>query len=290
MRTKNLILALLGLCLLNTAEAAPSAAKKVLMEKTVSVFFAPPAHQGVFHFQVLQSGVVQSVDNKNKITKLAVLSQSLVGEVQAVINSLPDDLEVIEERGPRCADAPSSATEVYKDNGKSFAIRGRANCLGANTTNKAAIGLADWIEILERSLTTHFERNNLEAPARIGQEGYGMVEPVKPRIFLSCQEEVFIADDGFALHLEEIPGRAKQYNLVVNRSLFVGPVTESYVVENKTDPRLLGSPARYENDVVKLSVQGTVTPRPDHKLTGSFVKQDSNGNTEIRKLLCKYID
>lgn len=290
MRTKRIILTLLGLCLLNIAEAAPSAIKKVLLEKTVSVFFAPPEHQGVFHFQVLQSGVVQSVDNKNKVTKLAVLSQSIIGEVQSAINSLPDDLEVVEERGPRCTDAPSSATEVYKENGKSFAIRGRANCLTSNTTNKVAIGLADWIEILERSLTIHFDKNDLQAPARIGQEGYGIIAPVKLRVILRCQEEVLVADDGFGLHLEEIPGNAKQYKLVVNRSLFVGPVTESYVVENKTDPHLLGSPARYENAIVKLSVQGTVTPRPDHKLTGSFIKQDQNGNTEIRKLLCNYID
>jgi hypothetical protein len=289
MKAKSLILMGLGILFLNTTEARPQLVKNILVEKTLSVGFAPEEHRGIYRFQVLKSGVVQNVDNKNKVTKLALLSPAIIDKIQTAVRALPNDLKIVQEDGPRCADAPSSQTTVVKSNGVKITIRSRVDCLPSNAINSTAVGLANWTDSLDNSLNTHFVIESSDAPARIGQEGYSAPPSFRDsKKFLRCEEEFPVADDGFSLYVEEITGKSKEYNLVVERSLLMGPETESYVVENKTDPRLAGSPARYENEIVKLSVQGTTTPRPDGKLNGSFVKQGLHGNTEIRNLLCSY--
>lgn len=292
MKTKSLILLGLGILFLNTTEARPLPTSNVLVEKTLSVAFAPEAHRGIYRFQVLKSGHVQNIDNKANVTQLAILSQSIIKEIQTAVNSLPDDLKIITEDGPRCTDAPTSQTLVIKNSGVQIAIRARTDCLPANSLNSTAVGIANWADTLENSLTTHFFIESDAGPARIGQEGYSAPpENVRhAKKFLQCEEEFVVMDDGFSLYLEQIPGKSELFNLVVERSLLMGPETETHVVVDKTDPRRLGSPARYENETVQLSVQGSVTPRPDGKLPGSFIKKLASGNTEVRNLLCNYID
>ena len=46
---------------------------------------------------------------------------------------------------------------------------------------------------------------------------------------------------------------------------------------------------KFENKEVSVSIQGTVTPRPDHKMPGSFVKYLADGEIETRNLLCSHI-
>lgn len=290
MKIKNLILSLMSLAVVATAKAIPPVEKKVLLEKTTSVAFAMPEYRGTYRFQVLSSGVVQKIDNKNKITKLAVLSQVLIDQVKNAVLVIPQDLVLKEEDGPRCADATMQSTAIFKAGGAKVTIKTKVDCRDGYSNNYLANHLAVWSDNLQSVLdTTIYQGEKTDAPpARIGQEGYGAPEFRDQRGFLECAEEVLIADDGFGLRLEGVVGEEKTYTMIIERSWLIGPITETHIVKDVTDPRSLGSPARYENETVKLSVQGTTTPRPDGKLVGEFVKYGPNGQVEVRKLLCSY--
>jgi hypothetical protein len=269
----------------------PPPQKKILIEKLVHVGFAPPERLGTYRFQVLSNGEVLSVDNKNHLTQVAVLAMHLVEQVEKAITVIPHDLILKEEDGPRCDDVPSTSTTIFKVDKSKVLIKSSQACKNAVSENYVANNLAQWSDNLQSALdrVIYFGDEKDSAPARIGQEGYGAPALRDESGFLGCEEEVLIADDGFRLRLEGIPGTANTFYLIVERSLFVGPVTETYIVTDKTNPKLLGSPARYENEEVKLSVQGTTTPRPDGKFVGSFVKKGVSGHfTENRKLLCSY--
>jgi hypothetical protein len=294
MKTKNIltrIIGLFGVLILNTTQAMPPVANNIIVEKDLIVAFAPPEYQGHFRFQVLKTGAVQRIDNKGKVTRLAVLSPVIINEIQKMVKAIPDDLKVIPATGDKCMDVPSSYTYVYKSYDKQVIIRREEFCLTADTSNYIAVGVADWINRLEQSMSIGFHFNDGDnAPVRIGQEGYGAPALRNSIRILQCQEDVTVMDDGFSLFLEIIAERPNDFNLVIERSLLTGGETETFVV-HKAEQGPIGSPMLYENKIVKLSVQGTATPRPDGKLPGTFIKKNlSTGKTEVRKLLCNYIN
>jgi len=129
------------------------AASNVLIEHVTHVGFAPPENVGTYSQQILVDGTVQSVDNKNKVVKIAKLSSVALKNLKSEIASLK--VEALEgEDGPECEDAPSSETVVYR-NAKKIEIKTQEQCrtkemYSASTLNQVMDGASSLSSALSR--------------------------------------------------------------------------------------------------------------------------------------------
>jgi hypothetical protein len=117
----------------------------------------------------------------------------------------------------------------------------------------------------------------------------------RPHVYsdiIKCQQEPVNPDDGFELYLAPVDCGGVDcgvgtYGLRIERSLLLGPVTELYTVIDKTKEQPIGAPALFEGNGIRLSIQGTTTPRPDNKKQGHFERFEGARQVEDRDLLCE---
>ncbi len=286
---KSILLLTITLTLAGIAQAIPHHHhSRVLVEKTTAVGFAPPETRGIYKFQVLSSGVVQRIDNKNRIESLATLAPTFINQIESAITAIDINAELVtDETLPRCADAPSKITTIYKSDDSMVVIKKRIDCIDSNSTSPAGYSLAQWLDNLDAGLSpltfstgpAHANLSTAVTPPLIDE---------RPTKIIECHQEPIIADDGFALYLSPTDFDDKTFNLTIERSLLIGTRTETYMVVNKTKQQPVGAPALYEGSTIKLTIQGTTTPRPDNKKVGHFTRSFGSHQIESRELLCTY--
>lgn len=143
---KILLTGFLTLISLNVyAESLPS---NILAEHATHVGFAPPEHRGVFKFQILNSGVIRKIDNKNNTTVLARLSKDVVKKISSAIDTIKS-AELSKPRTPPCMDAPSQDIQVRQSNGTSITIWRRSGCRDFEPLDQSASSVADIINNLD---------------------------------------------------------------------------------------------------------------------------------------------
>lgn len=124
----------------------------VIVEHTTNVGFAPVSHRGTFKFQILKSGVVQKIDNKNVKTVLAKLSPEVIASLTAVVNKIKSD-DLNDSNGPRCMDAPTLTITAKQETGVEFVIWRRAGCRDAVAKDAAGAAVAGSVQQLRNALS-----------------------------------------------------------------------------------------------------------------------------------------
>lgn len=125
---------------------------EVLAEKVTHVGFAPPEHAGIYKFQILTTGEVQKIDNKNIVTVLAKLQDVEISKIKSAINSIKSD-EIKAPQGPKCFDAPSFAVQVRQSSGVNMLIWTQVACRDSEPADFVAARVASLINSLENSFS-----------------------------------------------------------------------------------------------------------------------------------------
>lgn len=280
---KNLLLFLFGTLVFSIANAIPHHGhhSRVLVEKVTAVAFASPEFRGLYKFQILSSGTVQRVDNKDQIEFLAQLSTSIVHQIEIAVNKIDLNSQLTFDRNlPRCADAPTQTIYIYKGESK-VAIKKRQECVDYLSTDASAQTLADWVDRLDSSLAP------IGLPENQVNRFFNHHEGDKK--IASCTEISATGDENFHLYLSSSEFEENVLKLTIERTLIAGRTTENYLVTDKTKDQPVGGPALYEGSNIKLTIQGTTTPRPDGKLIGHFRRHIGEYQVETKDLLCSYM-
>lgn len=124
----------------------------VLLEEVTHVGFAPPAHRGVFKFQILESGIVQKITNKGEVVELAQLSQVSMDKLNTAVAKIKK-VKLNKPTGPMCMDAPTSAVLVKLNNGEVIEIYKRMGCKNFEADDFVAKELAKIVLDLQNTLT-----------------------------------------------------------------------------------------------------------------------------------------
>lgn len=143
---------LLTMLVFATTAMAAELSENVIVEHTTNVGFAPVSHRGTFKFQVLESGVVQKIDNKNQKTVLAKLSAELTTKLASAVNNIKSD-DLKEPNGPRCSDAPSLSITARQENGTEMTIWKRSGCRDAEPTDETASAVVSSVKELRNALS-----------------------------------------------------------------------------------------------------------------------------------------
>lgn len=143
---------LFTMLVLATGAMAAELPENVIVEHTTHVGFAPENHRGVFKFQVLKTGVVQKINNKNKKTVLVKLSTELTTKIASAVNNIKSD-DLKEPNTPRCMDAPSLAITARQENGTEMVIWRRAGCRDAVPTDATAAAVVNSVQELRGALS-----------------------------------------------------------------------------------------------------------------------------------------
>lgn len=143
---------LLTLLVFASGAMAAELPENVIVEHATHVGFAPASHRGVFKFQVLKSGVVQKIDNRNKKTVLAKLSTELTAKLVTAVNDIKSD-DLKEPTTPRCTDAPTVAITARQENGTEMTIWRRAGCRDAVPTDETAATVVKSVQDLRSALS-----------------------------------------------------------------------------------------------------------------------------------------
>lgn len=125
----------------------------MVAEHTTYVAFAPPEYAGTYRLQILKSGVVQQVDNKDRVDVAAKLSTNVLKKLNAAVNKIKSD-ELTKPQGPECADAPNQEIRVRQSSGANLTIWKRVNCREVNATDENAKSVADIIDNLLKAFNT----------------------------------------------------------------------------------------------------------------------------------------
>lgn len=131
---KNYFIATLVLFLSGTA-LADGLAENVVADFVTAVGFAPPDYRGIYHFQVLDSGVVQTIDNKGKTARLAKLAPSLIQKLVDKIDQIEDD-KLTTPTTPPCMDAPTQSLYVQTSKGKQWKPWARTSCRNSESVDE----------------------------------------------------------------------------------------------------------------------------------------------------------
>lgn len=123
---KNYFIATLVLFLSGTA-IADGLAENVVADFVTAVGFAPPDYRGIYHFQLLDNGVVQTIDNKGKTVRMAKLAPNLVQKLIDKIDRIEND-KLTEPTTPPCMDAPTQSLYVQTSKGKQWKPWSRTSC------------------------------------------------------------------------------------------------------------------------------------------------------------------
>lgn len=152
---------LFSLIILSLSAFSSELPDNVIIEHTTSVGFAPANHRGVFKFQILKSGVVQKINNKNVKTLIAKLSPELIASLTGTVNKIKTD-GLKEPNGPRCMDAPSIAITAKQETGVEFVIWKRSGCRDSISTDAAAAAVAGSVQQLRNTLSDLAQLNSAE--------------------------------------------------------------------------------------------------------------------------------
>jgi hypothetical protein len=129
----------------------------VIIEHVTNVGFAPPAARGTFKFQVLESGLIQKIDNKGLVTVIgSLMPETLYQIVKAAASITTIQLVEPDAQVPRCMDAPSESITINKLGGNSLTLWERFSCLETFTTDNTA----DLLVKFMRNLKSAFAQVN----------------------------------------------------------------------------------------------------------------------------------
>lgn len=135
-----------------SAQAQNSGAS-VLSEYVKEVRFAPPGLRGTFKFQILTSGVVQSVDNKDQVDVVAKLSPDVMSKLAAAIDSINNNV-LTAPPTPPCTDSPELKIVVRQSQGTVQTIWERIDCLESVSSSIPANRTANIISTLEAAFAS----------------------------------------------------------------------------------------------------------------------------------------
>ncbi len=125
----------------------------LLLEKTLTVGFAPPDRAGVYRFQVLKNGTLQSVDNQNNVTVKRVLDSKSLQNLMRQVSLLNANAQIQKPSSPPCFDAPDTNYYGFKTHIQTIEqkiLLGRySGCRIWPSTDKVAQALIKQIESLE---------------------------------------------------------------------------------------------------------------------------------------------
>ncbi len=295
-----------NLSLIDTKEADSTFAStedRVIIESQVGVYFAPEDRRGIYSFQIIQNGQVTSVDNKKNTKVLAVLSTKIIQNLLTSIKNISTTNTLITEPGQRCMDAPTYTMFAYSATGVKSSIYKREACLDSLSTDLTANELAKWFQSLERTLKDRsFEITSGSSDGislaslsvnKRGQEGYSAPRrpvPVTKKgqkiAFCQANPTGFYAGIPFFVEVFEVKDSSKEFVLEIHPK---GLPQSLQVLVADGSTWAPGSPRVFAGSGYSLSIQGTVTPRPDHKLPGVITKVKSNGSLDYSiDLLCEY--
>jgi len=137
------------------AEDAPKLPENVIAEITTHVGFAPPEMVGTYRFQVLSTGVMQKVNNKDVVKVVGTLSLLDVIELTSMINAIKSDKLKEPKKGPICMDVPSQQMTIKKDYDTYMVIWTQSGCKEHIARDPSAKRLAEIVNQLE-SLTERY--------------------------------------------------------------------------------------------------------------------------------------
>lgn len=148
---KLFFLVVLGLAGLTVhAEELPAS---VLAEHSIHQAFAPPNVQGTFKLQILKTGVIRKVDNKNHVTAVAKLAPTVVKALREAIDQIQGE-EFKKPKGRRCMDAPSQRIAVQQSDGTQRLVWRRAQCRDFLAVDPAASAVAEVIQGFRTAFST----------------------------------------------------------------------------------------------------------------------------------------
>lgn len=147
------------LSFVNVNSYAAPLATDVLAERSMHVSFAPEQYRGIFKFQLLTSGIVQKVDNKNNITYVAQLSETEVAKVRTAIDNIKSD-QLIAPTGPLCMDFPMQLIQIQQSNSASMTIWKNASCRISEPSDENAAKVAKIMNDLNSVFTEIEVLNN----------------------------------------------------------------------------------------------------------------------------------
>jgi hypothetical protein len=124
---------------------------EVIAEKTVKVGFAPAEHRGTFRLQILSSGAVLRVDNKDVVRVVARLTPEQIERLQESIDRIVGNELRMPDR-PGCLDAPSKTITVTKSSGEKEKIWQNLSCQEYVSNSYLANAIARAINHLDRAL------------------------------------------------------------------------------------------------------------------------------------------
>ena len=138
------------------AKSAPAPAT-VLADIQTAVGFAPQEMRGVYHFQVLEDGKVQRVDNKGQVIALAQLAPALVDGLRQSIAQIVDLGLEDKDLSRGCMDAPTVTVLVRNpvgDEDKLIKIAQRIQCISIPAKDETAKAVAEKIKALDHALNS----------------------------------------------------------------------------------------------------------------------------------------
>jgi hypothetical protein len=107
--------------------------------------------RGTYRFQVLSSGVVQKIDNKNKVTEVAKLSKDVLAKLTSGI-SLIKEVKLVDPNTPMCMDAPSQAV-VITLKGQPTAIYKKIGCVAHTSEDGVTARVATFVNDLQSTFS-----------------------------------------------------------------------------------------------------------------------------------------
>ncbi len=149
---KKILLIALALGLSGSVHAE-KLAEGVVADLVTAVGFAPPAFRGIYHFQVLDTGVVQTIDNKGKKVRLAKLAPSLMQNLIDKIDEIKGE-ELTKPTTPPCMDAPTQSLYVQNSEGKEWKPWTRSGCRDFESVDYAGQEVSRAIVALKGALSS----------------------------------------------------------------------------------------------------------------------------------------
>jgi hypothetical protein len=112
------------------------------------------------------------------------------------------------------------------------------------------------------------------------------------KIELNCAPSVVKPDQGFSTVISyrspQIGQKEGHYSATASEQTIAGPrnVIVNRPVRKVVTPHVMGAPVRYIGTEYELSVNFTVTPRPDHKHLGQLKAVSDEGREITEEVLC----